>query len=722
MSWLVSMIRWLFGMVGCLFLVMGTLRCSSSQGRGPAVSIQPKGGKIPAGTLIRLKVEREAKIYYTLDETSPNPDFSLRYSGPFRLWSTTTIRFVAVDSNKLRGPEGKAAFRIDALFPETQASPLGGNYRGSLFVTITSDEKGQIRYTLDGSEPTLQSPVYQKPLLLRDDTTLRYFGVDESGNREPLQKQVYNFPPVLTVTPGTGVFHKRPVTVEIKSNDRGASVFYHVVELPQRGWLPYKKPLSFLYDTWLQVRAHDKQGWSAEVQTFLYALIRPLSQSLLFSKAPKALAAVSVDLEGFDRPGLVMATKDALVVVTSKEDVFQPPQRAAPLSFETAWIRSWDLNGDGLNDIVLGDKKNKLHLFLAKSGRTLKEDNALLAVLSKQEVRSVVPLDYNGDGQLDLFLLDRRKGESRLVKRTSEGYKLQPPLQWKIESGALGALAGDFNNDGVSDLFLLPGQQRAPYLLLGNRQGGFKRVSFADILSSVVVPPSIQWLHAARSDLDGDGDLDILLIGRAPPTNRKVAILYVVLLHHLDGPYWKTIDVTTLPDAPIRGCALADFDSDGYPDLVLWHRGKEPILLNNVLGQRMFVVSKDKLPAAFSSVGVATVGPNKNTGTHALWWANGADWQRLLPKGKSRFLHLLLQGYRGNRNAIDAKILIKTETTSWLRQIGIRSTGPDQTSLFLPIPFDNNTTPKSIKIRWSDSQIRDIPHPPLSQPIVIRPN
>jgi hypothetical protein len=59
------------------------------------------------------------------------------------------------------------------LSPPT-ISPRGGEYQSAAVVTLTnSDPTAVIHYTLDGSLPLNDSPVYSQPIRLTEPTTLR---------------------------------------------------------------------------------------------------------------------------------------------------------------------------------------------------------------------------------------------------------------------------------------------------------------------------------------------------------------------------------------------------------------------------------------------------------------------------------------------------------------------------------------------------------------------
>lgn len=81
-----------------------------------------------------------------------------------------------------RLPGSITDLRLAALQPEILAA--GGPFRGELQVAISSRLKGsEIRYTLDGSEVVLTSPLYTKPLHITKDTVLKARGVDSNAKK-----------------------------------------------------------------------------------------------------------------------------------------------------------------------------------------------------------------------------------------------------------------------------------------------------------------------------------------------------------------------------------------------------------------------------------------------------------------------------------------------------------------------------------------------------------
>ncbi len=96
--------------------------------------------------------------------------------------------------------QGIGMDNADSTPPTTTASPPGGEYLIPQLVSLTADETATIYYALDGSTPTTSSTEYTEPILISEDTTLKFFGVDESENQEEVKTEEYTI-----LNPGSNV-------------------------------------------------------------------------------------------------------------------------------------------------------------------------------------------------------------------------------------------------------------------------------------------------------------------------------------------------------------------------------------------------------------------------------------------------------------------------------------------------------------------------------------
>ncbi|MFZ0062038.1 MAG: FG-GAP-like repeat-containing protein, partial [Pyrinomonadaceae bacterium] len=124
---------------------------------------------------------------------------------------------------------------------------------------------------------------------------------------------------------------------------------------------------------------------------------------------------------------------------------------------------------------------------------------------------SVTLFDMDGDGNLDLFWATDtaqhlfRSAGGKLIDVTQQSGDLTA----KFSSKTIGTVAGDFDNDGKADLFVI----RDGSLSLYHNDGAGK---FSDVTSTAEIPaypflPS----SVAFVDVDHDGDLDIFITGLA---------------------------------------------------------------------------------------------------------------------------------------------------------------------------------------------------------------
>ncbi len=198
-------------------------------------------------------------------------------------------------------------------------------------------------------------------------------------------------------------------------------------------------------------------------------------------------------------------------------------------------------------------------------------------------------VDVDGDGDLDVFIAE---GTASLNGRADRLFINEGSGTWTDESVArLPSVLtnssrsdwGDVDGDGDLDAIIgTVGQER---LLLNDGAGFFVDESLARL---PLPPPLLEDITAeARfADVDGDGDLDILIANENPfvpsPSSGGQNRLYL----NLGGGFFSDETAARLPPRTDQsgGFAVGDLEGDGDLDVIVINRGQECVLINDGAG------------------------------------------------------------------------------------------------------------------------------------------
>ncbi len=139
----------------------------------------------------------------------------------------------------------------------------------------------------------------------------------------------------------------------------------------------------------------------------------------------------------------------------------------------------------------------------------------------------------------------------------SHGYAAGPAGDTYIFCG--GVAAGDYDDDGWTDLFVVRGDG-GPNLLYRNKGDG----TFEDLAATAEVDDTMLGCGATFADYDGDGDLDLLVTG----FDNEASKLYS---NDGDGTFTDTSADLPLTRKNNVSSAFADYDRDGDLDVFVTH-------------------------------------------------------------------------------------------------------------------------------------------------------
>lgn len=226
---------------GRLYYYYGTssayyyIKCSSS---APALqlSASPDGGQIGIGQTIKLSVTYNGSdisgcdIYYTLNGSTPSKS-STRYNSGITIDGDCTLKAIAYKDGYKTSDVLTVKYTVVDI--TLTADPAGGYVtKGTVVHLYSNKSNASIRYTLNGSTPTLGDPIYKptEGIVINQSCTLKATakinGKNNSIISTPVMEWKYTISSgklVLTATPSGGLVSKGSV-VKLATKAEGTTV------------------------------------------------------------------------------------------------------------------------------------------------------------------------------------------------------------------------------------------------------------------------------------------------------------------------------------------------------------------------------------------------------------------------------------------------------------------------------------------------------------------
>ena len=287
--------------------------------------------------------------------------------------------------------------------------------------------------------------------------------------------------------------------------------------------------------------------------------------------------------------------------------------------------------------------------------------------------------DFDNDNDLDLYVANDTS-VNYVYRNAGDGtFTDVSDASWAADfRGSMGLSVGDYDGDADVDLFMSHwvDEENALYRNLLVESGlqnpptsthiRFVDESYSAMLAEVSLK-QIGW-GTALFDYDNDGDLDIFVTnGSTFQELRQPEILIPqtdALFHNNgDGTFSDVSEITgitALPTRVGRGATFGDYDNDGDIDIFIVNNHAAPILLRNEGGNR------------------------------------------------NNYLHVELIGTDQNRNAIGAKIQLKTADRIQIREVYAGESYMSSNSFIVEFGVGNATQVETLQVTWlnGDTQVR----------------
>jgi hypothetical protein len=219
---------------------------------------------------------------------------------------------------------------------------------------------------------------------------------------------------------------------------------------------------------------------------------------------------------------------------------------------------------------------------------------------------------------------------------------------------------GDYDNDGWLDLYISDFQKSSDHIWHNDGKGGFEEVS--DRAGITVPTHDVLSFGGGFFDYDNDGWLDLFIAnGHVYPeieqSSQFAHYKQVNSLFHNEGN-GKFVETTKQAgsgfDTPYvgRGVAFADFNNDGFVDLIVSNNGDPPLLLHNSGGN----------------------------GNH--------------------FVNFKLVGVKSNRDAMGARVRVTAGGISQIREIAGGGSYLSQSDLRANFGLGTATRADTVEVNW----------------------
>jgi len=242
------------------------------------------------------------------------------------------------------------------------------------------------------------------------------------------------------------------------------------------------------------------------------------------------------------------------------------------------------------------------------------------------------------------------------------------------EQGSMGVTAGDYDHDGLLDLFITNFDDEYNVLYRNAGRGSFVDVSYEAGVATISLP-YVGW-GTKFFDYDNDGWLDLFVAnGHAYPQRDRYRQRKLLHRNNHDGTFSEVAAQSgsaLMEERASRGTAFGDIDNDGDIDIVVNDLDGAPQLLRND-------------------------GGNKN------------NW-----------ITVKTIGTKSNRNGIGAKVKVVSGDLTQLDEVRSGGSYISQSDLRLHFGLEKRTSVDLIQVRWPSGAVDTLTNIPANKLVTVK--
>ncbi|MBI3820734.1 MAG: VCBS repeat-containing protein [Planctomycetes bacterium] len=226
-----------------------------------------------------------------------------------------------------------------------------------------------------------------------------------------------------------------------------------------------------------------------------------------------------------------------------------------------------DLDGDGANDLAVGDNDYPFVYILRNKGGFRFEMKATLAVDAPRAAHKPLLFDFDNNGTLDIAALSDGGATFYINDGTAVFTKTASTA---VDGGLLLGVARDFDHDGFTDFAATAPAANAVAIFINHH---------SSFVISQLIPTGLAPAGIDAADFNRDGKLDIVAANDGDDTVR-------IVKHSGSGFSASATALATL--AGPEYVYAADFGGDGRADLAVSHSSADDLLIFKNKGHYQF--------------------------------------------------------------------------------------------------------------------------------------